>query len=307
MKEPKWKTERALLNLTPHKFDYIDVDDFSVQSVEYYVSYAFIYVLTFKSILIYMADIAILIIMLSDIQEVSKIWATGNGKCDVERYGAVICSSTFKDNFKEDVGYAQIIPIAYRLGIIMVSILISFFIIIIEWRKALRIVKSRDISFSMTSTIVYRYYCIQSYAHFCFFRTLKKSRRLVDILAFHCFFTFKGWKRLILAELPRQLIYFLFVVDIIRTEIIKKELRLSTQPMIFKHFIALYNHFVSLNKGKTDIFIQQLLMISTVLLWIISAANMIVAFFIYVPLLFEIRGNLKEYCCHKLDKRFEES
>jgi hypothetical protein len=33
---------------------------------------------------------------------------------------------------------------------------------------------------------------------------------------------------------------------------------------------------------------------------------LIVAFFVYIPLLTKIRGNLKEYCCHKIDKRISE-
>jgi hypothetical protein len=44
----------------------------------------------------------------------------------------------------------------------------------------------------------------------------------------------------------------------------------------------------------------------TVTIWFISFANLIVAFFIYIPLLCRIRGNLKEYACHKIDKRIDE-
>ena len=31
-----------------------------------------------------------------------------------------------------------------------------------------------------------------------------------------------------------------------------------------------------------------------------------IAFIIYIPLLSVIQGNLKEYCCHKIDKRIGE-
>lgn len=44
----------------------------------------------------------------------------------------------------------------------------------------------------------------------------------------------------------------------------------------------------------------------TTLVWIFNFLCLVVAFFVYVPLVLKIRGNLKEYCCHKLDKRITE-
>lgn len=46
-----------------------------------------------------------------------------------------------------------------------------------------------------------------------------------------------------------------------------------------------------------------MLMSFTCALWIISVTMGLVACICYVPLLCHIRGNLKEYCCHKIDKR----
>jgi hypothetical protein len=43
-------------------------------------------------------------------------------------------------------------------------------------------------------------------------------------------------------------------------------------------------------------------MIFTVLIFIGSALLLVVAGILYIPLLCYIRGNLKEYCCHKVDK-----
>lgn len=40
----------------------------------------------------------------------------------------------------------------------------------------------------------------------------------------------------------------------------------------------------------------------TVLIFAISLAMLIVAGICYIPLLAHIQGNLKEYCCHKVDK-----
>lgn len=44
-------------------------------------------------------------------------------------------------------------------------------------------------------------------------------------------------------------------------------------------------------------------MIFTVVVWVVSALLLLAAALMYVPLLCYIQGNLKEYCCHKVDKR----
>lgn len=45
------------------------------------------------------------------------------------------------------------------------------------------------------------------------------------------------------------------------------------------------------------------LMMFTLTLWVISVLLMFVAVVLYIPLVIHIQGNLKEYCCHKIDKR----
>jgi hypothetical protein len=41
----------------------------------------------------------------------------------------------------------------------------------------------------------------------------------------------------------------------------------------------------------------------TLALFIGSCLRLLLALVMYIPLLFRIRGNLKEYCAHKIDKR----
>ena len=45
------------------------------------------------------------------------------------------------------------------------------------------------------------------------------------------------------------------------------------------------------------------LMFFTLTLWVISVLRMLAAVFLYIPLVIHIQGNLKEFCCHKIDKR----
>lgn len=47
-------------------------------------------------------------------------------------------------------------------------------------------------------------------------------------------------------------------------------------------------------------------MLFTLTIWTICAFLLLVAGILYVPLLCYIQGNLKEYCCHKADKRISE-
>lgn len=46
------------------------------------------------------------------------------------------------------------------------------------------------------------------------------------------------------------------------------------------------------------------IMMFTLTLWVVSVLLMIAAVFLYIPLVLHIQGNLKEFCCHKIDKRF---
>lgn len=76
--------------------------------------------------------------------------------------------------------------------IIIASLIASFVLLMFEWRKANRIIKSKDISYAFTSEVAYSYYTIRSYPHYCFFSQIQNSRKSVDVLAFWVFFKFRG-------------------------------------------------------------------------------------------------------------------
>jgi hypothetical protein len=80
------------------------------------------------------------------------------------------------------------------------SLLMSFFLLFLEWRKATIIIESRDISYAFTSVVAFRYYAIRSFPHFCLFQQIQNSRKTVDVLAFWVFFKFKGIINLIRLE-----------------------------------------------------------------------------------------------------------
>ncbi|GBC00747.1 hypothetical protein RclHR1_03960021 [Rhizophagus clarus] len=180
------------------------------------------------------------------------------------------------------------IPFTVSKWIYVACISISFFLLFLDWRKAKNIIASRDISYAFTSTIASRYYTLRSYSHYCFFHQIKRQSKLIDKIAFFVFFTFKGWKRLLFAEAPRLTINALTLYSMVKTNKTKDWLHLNA-----------YGH-------NTIERLTMALMAITLLFFVISATKSAIALLLYIPLLFHIRGNLKEYCCHKIDKRIEE-
>ncbi|KAJ3417004.1 hypothetical protein HDV05_007486 [Chytridiales sp. JEL 0842] len=291
----KWKREE----ISDHKFDYIDVDDFVENSWLRKLQYSFVFLGTLKSVLVYIADITLLALLFS-----SNIF-TGDGKCNsagTPTIGApgIFCESA---NSTGSTLAEQVLPFGVRKWMILVTILISFILLALDWRKANAIIKSRDISYAFTSPIAYRYYVLRSYPHYCFFSQIQNSRKTVDVLAFFVFFQFKGWKRLLLAEFPRQLLNALTLADLINKTTEKDE-ALQNETNIFVKYWTVIRRLVQ--NENTQSLIAYGLSTFTVVVWSFSFIGLLAAFFVYIPLLCNIRGNLKEYCCHKIDKRIGE-
>ncbi|KAJ3309726.1 hypothetical protein HDU76_003537, partial [Blyttiomyces sp. JEL0837] len=270
-----------------HKFDYIDVDDFTEDNWVRKLKYGTVFLVTLKSILVYMADIAI----------VALLYVSGSFSNTLD------CNNT-----AINVGYTcnpgspltvTIMPPKVRPWLILATVILSFILLFIDWRKAQAIIRSRDISYAFTSPIAYRYYVLRSYPHYCFFSQIQNSRKTVDVLAFYVFFMFKGWKRLLLAEFPRQLLNALNLNDVIG------KLANPKDPNPFSRYYNAIRSLVILNNNKTEL-IAYALSSFTVAMWIFSFMGLLAAFFIYIPLICTVRGNLKEYCCHKIDKRIGE-
>ncbi|KAF9279389.1 hypothetical protein BGZ68_007956 [Mortierella alpina] len=249
-----------------HKFDFIDVEDYVDDSPWRKFKYSLVFAIVIKGILIYCADLWTAVNLL-----VSKTWTSSLGVSNGQiKYGDV------KISF--DV----------YMWVFAACIILSFILLAWDMKKAAAIVASRDISYAFTSMIAYRYYAIKSYAHFCLFQKIHNSKKTIDEIAFFCFFTFRGWKRLMFADGPRQVINGIILIQVYKTQ--------STT-----HGIMIWNYdFPALTKVTIT------LMIFTLTLWVISVLLMIVAVVLYIPLVIQIQGNLKEFCCHKIDKRIDE-
>ncbi|KAJ1549025.1 hypothetical protein HK405_011051 [Cladochytrium tenue] len=283
----KWKREE----IPDHKFDYIDVDDFTEDNWVRKFKYSFVFLVTLKSILVYIADVII----------VALLFINHSFQCDsstnsTSSIGVTVASC----NSNASALSTTIMPQTVRPWLILVTVFLSFVLLIIDWRKAQAIIRSKDISYAFTSPIAYRYYALRSYPHYCFFCQIQNSRKTVDVLAFFVFFMFKGWKRLLLAEFPRQLLNALNLYDVIRLKVDPN----STKNVFEKYYDAVVNLVQSTNSIVNVM--AYALSTFTVVVWLFSFCGLLAAFFVYIPLLCNIRGNLKEYCCHKIDKRIGE-
>jgi hypothetical protein len=265
---PGWQREEV----PDHKFDFVDTREFTDNGFVMRLKYLFLYLLLLKAFLVYISDIFTATTMLTTDGWSNDIY----NSCPKDSDGCV--------------------PVDFNIGkwVFFGCIIFSFLLLAYEAHKARRIIKSRDISYAFTNVMANEYYSLRSYDHFCFFDHISNSTKRMDDYAFFVFFTFKGWKRLLLADGPRQAI----------------------------NAITLYSFYVSKQGGENseewddfdkyfkdrDLIANVLMcvMLFTVIVFACSLLLLMVAGVLYVPLLCIIRGNLKEYCCYKVDKRIAE-
>ncbi|OLL24363.1 putative vacuolar membrane protein [Neolecta irregularis DAH-3] len=244
---PKWKKEIR----TDHKFDYVELSDFRKNSLFAYAGYAWVHIQILKSCAIYC----------------SELWTA-------------ISLLAFN---KWNSSVQPKIPFAISKWIFSGCIIFSYLLLIRDLWICRKILKSRDIATAYFNINVQRTYCVRDYNYYCLFEKLTESKKKKDDFAFFVLFTFKGWKRLILAEGPRQLINGFTIYSILKVK-------------NFSYDIQDY-------AGGT---LQNMILLSIVFsatMWFFSAIQLVLAAFLYVPLITFIRGNLKEYCCVKVDKR----
>ncbi|ORZ21720.1 hypothetical protein BCR41DRAFT_19742 [Lobosporangium transversale] len=231
-----WKREKV----QDHKFDFINVEDFVDNSCWRQFQYMLVFAAIMRGILVYC----------SDIFTAANLLTNSNPNSFFGKDGELGLIEGFTLPYD-----------AYKY-LFTACIVLSFLLLALEIRRARAIIYSRDISYAFTSQIASRYYTVRSYPHYCLFAQINNSKKTVDEVAFFCFFTFRNWKRLILADAPRQLI------------------NASILYQIFQNHAKSFEDFFDWSHmGKND-----------------DATTFKK----------HIRGNLKEFCCHKIDKRIDE-
>lgn len=257
---PKWKREVV----PDHKFDFIDTREFTDNGFMMRMKYLWLYIIVLKSFLVYVSDIFTAITMLT--------------------------TTSWSNQIFNNCGNIGCVSIPFNVGkwLFVGCIIFSFLLLGYESRKAKKIIASRDISYAFTNVMANNYYSLRSYNHFCFFDHISNSTKTSDDFAFFVFFTFKSWKRLLLADGPRQTINALTLYAIYLSH--KDD---GDWWDVQKYFEG---NTISTSALTVTTFF-------TVTIFAGSLLLLIIAGICYVPLLMHIRGNLKEYCCHKVDKR----
>lgn len=282
--DASWKREE----IPDHKFDHIDVREFKDHSLRRKVLYLGVFIMTLKAILAYAADLGAVLLVFST-SGLTNIFANATtGVSDI--------------SYQETIN----IPPSTKLTIISASVFVSFLLLYHEWKKAEKIIRSRDISYAFTSVQAYRYYAIKSYDHYCFCKLftdnlvsqIQNSRKLVDLVAFFIYFRFKGWKRLLLAEAPRQFLNFMYIYDVTKLA----QNHMPNPKNLLGVIPTIYAGLGNTQHDKVTTATYVILCI-TFAFWACGLIATIGAFILYIPLLYQIRGNLKEYCVHKIDKR----
>ncbi|KAF9359539.1 hypothetical protein BGX26_012087 [Mortierella sp. AD094] len=267
----QWKREVV----QDHKFDFINVDDFVVNTCWMQFRYLLVFAAIIRGILVYCSDIFTAANLLANSNENSFVPKTG---VQLELFGKL--------------------PFDVYKYLFSGCILLGFLLLGLEIRRARAIIISRDISYAFTSLIASRYYTVRSYPHYCFFAQINNSKKLVDEVAFFCFFTFRNWKRLMLADAPRQVINATILYQTFRGHAFNFQ----------KDGVFDWDSVVTGADGDRLLLKKIALgaMIFTVFMFIISLLQLMIAAILYIPLVSHIQGNLKEFCCHKIDKRIDE-
>jgi len=259
---PAWKRE-----IVPdHKFDFIDTREFTDNGFAMRMKYLWVYIIVLKSFLVYVSDIFSAVTMLT-----THGWS----------------NQIFNDC--PHVDGCVFIPFNVGKWLFVGCIIFSFLLLAYEARKAKKIIASRDISYAFANEMANHYYSLRSYDHFCFFDHISNSTKTSDDFAFFVFFVFKSWKRVLLADGPRQTINALTLYAIY----LARKDRPGAWYDVPKYFTG--NNLSTSALTVTTFF--------TVVVFAGSLLLLIAAGIAYVPLLCYIQGNLKEYCCHKVDKR----
>ncbi|KAI9056579.1 hypothetical protein FKP32DRAFT_1616040 [Trametes sanguinea] len=252
-----------------HKFDFIDTREFRDNGCGMRLKYLWLYIGVLISFLVYVSDIFTAVTMLTTTSWSNAIF----NSCPPDQSNGCVY-----------------IPFSIGRWLFFGCVVFSFLLLAYEAYKAKKIIQSRDISYAFTNVMANKYYSLRSYDHFCFFNHIAASTKRMDDFAFFVFFTFKSWKRLLFADGPRQSINALTLYAFY----LSKE---DDGP------------FWQLSKYFDGDILTSALTVSTaftVFIFLLSLLMLIIAGICYIPLLCHIQGNLKEYCCHKVDKRISE-
>lgn len=277
----------------------MDIEEYDQGSAWLRFKYIFVYLAVFRSCLIYLSDVAAVVFLFYPLQverERERVCA-----CIRESFDACPLIIFQVDTIGTSFSPPAVAGLEFLKWMYLFCLVMAIVLLAIDIRKAKRIVESRDISLAFTSTIAYRYYSIQWYPYYCFFAEVRTMTKLKDNIALFVFFRLRGmcdndnafymrsrslysprytgWKRLLLVEAPRNMI------------------------SIFTLYFAYKRIFEKGNSANLIATVGLALITMSTAFFVFSALTTVIALYMYLPLVMDVQGNLKEYVCHKINKR----
>lgn len=248
----EWKREEKV----DHRFDFVDVREFHSNAFGARFGYFFCWLSIFKSFAIFGLD------------------------C----YTAV--GLLVIKNYSQGVQQQNFIAHDITKWIFVGSIGLSVVLICWDWLMAIRIIRSRNISFAFTNLIANRWYAVKGYNYYCLWHKLSDSQHRQDTVSFWVYFSFIGWKRLLLSEGPRQAINALTVFSVLSTRNFSLNIRDYQNITVYQWTILSF-------------------MTLSLLIWAFSFARFCIAALLYLPLLCHLQGGLEEFVVRRIDKRID--
>lgn len=259
------------------KWDYINLSDFRSTSCLTPLSYGILYLLLIISIAVYAVDL-------------------------------FTCANLLIfDRWSGQVKPA--IPFHISRWIFTGCIILSWFLLVYRWMKAVRAIKSGVIAASYLDPLAVRVQSIRMGANgrgwrrFLVFAALTKGRKGNEYVALFTYFSFEAWLRICFAEGPRVVINALTLYSVMQADLVP-----TGQHSASDGHTPVVQFFVNLqilaNKDKEQAAIL-FGMLFTLIIWVFSALSLALAVLFYVLYLWHhIRdGSLSRYCRRKIDTR----
>ncbi|KAI9672937.1 MAG: hypothetical protein M1817_003101 [Caeruleum heppii] len=259
------------------KWDYINLSDFRSTSCLTPLSYGILYISLFISIAIYAVDTFLAV----------KLLAFNRWSGSVE----------------------PLVPFRISKVVFATCIILSFVNLAFEWHRALRVMKRGGIAESYLDPLAVRVQSIRpgkrgrGWRRFLVFAELTKSKKGVEYVALFSYYSFQAWVRVIFCEAPRQVINAITLYSVLIAKLVDEgNARRGNSP-----FVQFWINYGILAKESRSQALILAGMTFTLVIWVITAINLIVACVMYILFLWHYLptadGGLSGFLKRKIDGR----
>jgi len=191
----------------------------------------------------------------------------------------------------------------YSKWIFAICILLSWALCIIEWIRAVRVIRRGGVAESFLDPLAVTLQSIRPHGwkRFLVFTELTKSKKGADYVALFVYFAFKGAIRVILAEGPRQAVNGMTLWALLQADLVPTQ---NTNRSSFDQFWFNVQQLADSNPEQAMIYCS---MLFTLFIWVFSALSLMISGVLYILFLWHYipqrDGRLSIYCRRKIDKR----